>query len=141
MLRNARSRRRLVISLAVLAVMLAVSWWRIRSWVPGPLRFDAEVWRRDNLEALNSGRITSRAATRDRMVKDLLRRYPLKGMTRSAVVALLGEPDASRQAPFEEWDMLYWLGPDVRGLDLDYSWLVLKLDSAGVVSEWKVLCD
>jgi len=55
----------------------------------------------------------------------------------------LGEPDFTRKAPFKEWDMIYWLGPDERGGfgALDLKWLVLKLDSTGKVTECKVAVD
>ena len=77
------------------------------------------------------------------MVKDLLRRYPLVGMTRDLGTALLGEPDDSRAAIFPTWDMVYWLGPDHRGPmgHLDSMWLLIQCGEDGKVSRWQTATD
>jgi hypothetical protein len=58
-------------------------------------------------------------------------------------VKLLGEPDSVKTSPFETWDMIYWLGPDVRDPfgALDYKYLVLRLGPLGVVTEFEVTVD
>jgi len=83
------------------------------------------------------------SATRDRMVADLLKHYPLAEMKRADVVNLLGEPDFTKREPFKDWDMIYWLGPDNRGAfgSLDSKWLVLRLGSNGEITESKVTFD
>jgi hypothetical protein len=75
--------------------------------------------------------------TRYRMHKDLLRRHPLVGMTRSEVTALLGPP--TRTNYFREWDMVYVMGPEP-GFGVDNVWLVLRLADERVV-EHRVVTD
>jgi hypothetical protein len=124
--------------------MIAIACVGYRMWASlRPLAFDSGRWKRDNFDAF-SRRPTKELtlATRDRMVTDLLRRFPLAGMTRREITNLLGQPDFSREAPFADWDMIYWLGPDDRltGM-LDFMYLVLRLDAAGTVQAYKVTCD
>jgi len=77
------------------------------------------------------------------MVADLLRRHPLVGLHVSQVKDLLGEPDVRCKEGFGDWDMGYWLGPDVRGFvgALDFKWLVLRIDTNGNISQCKVITD
>ncbi len=86
--------------------------------------FDSERWKGADL------------STRDRveMVDALLSQHSLKGMSRSAVVELLGEPTPTDK--WEDWDMIYVLGP-TDYMPIDHEWLVIKLDEAGHVSDFK----
>jgi hypothetical protein len=127
-----------VVAVVVTGIALAVG---IAVWSKTErLSFDSAVWKRDSFQAL---RFDRDSATRDRMVDDLLRRYRLTGMQKPEVTTLLGDPDFTNSAPFKDWDMIYWLGPDARGGfgGLDFMWLVLKLDSTGRVTDFKVACD
>lgn len=73
-----------------------------------------------------------RTAVRGCMVDDLLDRYPLRGMTRAQVVALIGEP--TEKEVFQEYDMVYWLGPERGLIGTDSEFLVIRLDANGRVS-------
>jgi hypothetical protein len=110
---------------------------------PNRLSFDPIVWKRDNYQAHAQKKFQLSDATRDRMVADLVNRYQLADMRKTEIVNLLGEPDFRNKEPFKDWDMIYWLGPDERGLAgaLDSKWLVLKLDSTGKVTQYKVAVD
>ncbi len=73
------------------------------------------------------------------MVDDLLRQSRLVGMQRANVLRLLGEP--TRTGYFRQYDLVYWLGPE-RGLfSIDSEWLVMLTDSAGRVTEAKLVTD
>jgi hypothetical protein len=92
-------------------------------------RFDAEEWRAADL------------GTRDRamMVDDLLDRYPLVGRRREEVIALLGPPTPTDK--WEDWQMIYVLGPDSWFMGIDHEWLLLRLDDRGIVAESLVTVD
>ena len=90
--------------------------------------FDADRWRDADL------------GTRERagMVHDLLRKHPLEGMDRPAVIALLGQP-----TPTDKWEgteMIYVLGPD-SGMGIDHEWLLIELDQQDRVSASRVVSD
>jgi hypothetical protein len=104
-------------------------------------RFDAALWQATGWEAFASGRISVSDAPRELMINDLLRRHRLLNMSRAEVQALLGPPDFSRCVPFEDWDLIYWLGPDHRAAPLDFKWLLIRVDRHGKVSEWKLTFD
>jgi len=72
------------------------------------------------------------------MVDELLSQYPLRGVTRSEVVGLLGEPTPTDK--WDEWDMIYVLGP-TDYMPIDHEWLVIKLDERNRVSKYRVVQD
>jgi outer membrane protein assembly factor BamE (lipoprotein component of BamABCDE complex) len=90
--------------------------------------FDAERWKNADL------------TTRERveMVDALQRQHPLKGMTRSEIVRLLGEPTPTDK--WDEWDIIYVLGP-TDYMPIDHEWLVIELDERGRVSRYRVTSD
>jgi hypothetical protein len=67
-------------------------------------------------------------AVRGCMVDDLLDRHDLRGMTSAEVIALIGEPE--RADVFQEYDMVYWLGPERGLIGTDSEYLVMKLDKS-----------
>lgn len=74
------------------------------------------------------------------MVDDLLRQYPLIGMTKDDVTALLGPPTKTHCLQADD-HLVYYLG-DERGLiRIDSEWLVIRLDGGGNVIEYQVLTD
>lgn len=98
----------------------------------GRTSFNSASWQ-------DSTHVFSQDPVRIRMVDDLLKRHELGEMTRTEVVALLGEPDDTSY--FREWDMIYWLGPE-RGLGgIDSEWLVVRLDQDQRVVEYRVVTD
>ena len=108
------------------------------NYLPLPLdrcstrQFDATVWR-DSVQAYGNG------APRGCMVDDLLAHHDLIGHGRAEVVSLLGEPRPTNY--FQEYDLVYWLGPERSVLSLDSEWLVVRLDSAGRVTERRIVTD
>lgn len=93
-------------------------------------RFDPVAWQQ-------KGNLTN--AVRIRMVDDLVKRNPLKGMGRAEVLKLLGEPD--KTVYFKEWDLVYWLGPERSFLPIDSEWLVIRLNKENLVKEYAVVTD
>jgi hypothetical protein len=55
------------------------------------------------------------------------------------VIELLGPPEP--QNGFAGYDMVYVLGPERSFINIDYEWLVIKLDGAGYVSEAAIVTD
>ena len=72
------------------------------------------------------------------MVDTLVVQHPLKGLSRSEVVELLGEPTPTDK--WDDWDMIYVLGP-TEYMPIDHEWLVLNLGEAGRVSDYEVIAD
>jgi hypothetical protein len=68
------------------------------------------------------------------MVYSLLRDHPLKGMDRSAVVALLGEPTHTDDSS----ELIYVLGPGGGLFPIDNEWLLIRLNPQGRVSGYRV---
>lgn len=79
-------------------------------------------------------------STRERveMMDELLSQHPLKGLSRSEVVELLGEPTPTDK--WDHWDMIYVLGP-TEYMPIDHEWLVIKLDETGRVSDFEKTAD
>jgi hypothetical protein len=94
--------------------------------------FSETVW-------MDSTRRQLPEAVRGCVVDDLLRLHDLRGMPRTNVIALLGEPDATPY--FREYDMVYWLGPERGGIQIDSEWLLIRLDSGGRVRERTLATD
>jgi hypothetical protein len=77
------------------------------------------------------------------MVDDLIASGRLDGLTRDAVVSLLGEPlpRGSFPAGAVHTDMHYYLGPE-RGLfRIDSEWLFIDFDDQGVVERYSIYRD
>lgn len=84
--------------------------------VKGPqARFDSLRWR----QAENGN-----SEIRKAMVRDLLRRHKLVGMSRANIDALLGPP--TRTSKFRGYDYVYWLGRDDSYMPIDSSWLGIR---------------
>lgn len=90
--------------------------------------FDSQVWKQGNQDEV-----------RIRMVDCLLRRYNLIGKSRSEVVELIGEPDNTLY--FREYDMVSRLGNERGFIGIDSEWLVLRLDTGQVVTEFRIVRD
>jgi outer membrane protein assembly factor BamE (lipoprotein component of BamABCDE complex) len=91
--------------------------------------FDQTGWKSADLD----GRV------RADMFPDFLDRYPLRGMTRSQVIALLGPP-----TPTDKWagtDMIYVLGSDGSMFPIDNEWLLIKLDRQQRVKSFRRVTD
>jgi hypothetical protein len=121
-----RCRRRIVIATSVLAVVLGTAVWQL--WFPGRA-FVSAVWR--DKTRVDTG---VRLAMADRLVA----RGTLQGKTRQEVVELLGETPPTGY--FQEWDMVYWLGPERGFMGIDSEWLVLQFVD-GRVHEYRIAHD
>ncbi len=79
-------------------------------------------------------------STRERveMVGPLLDQHPLKGLSRTEVIELLGEPTSTDK--WKNWDMIYVLGP-TEYMPIDHEWLVIRLDEEGRVTDYDVTAD
>ena len=73
------------------------------------------------------------------MADDLVNRKMLNGLTRSEVVALLGEPPKTEY--FKEYDLVYLLGQERSILPIDNEWLVLKFGPDGRVKVAIIVTD
>lgn len=73
------------------------------------------------------------------MVEDLLAQEILMGRSRSEVMALLGEPDPPNG--FQEYDLIYILGPERSFISIDYEWLVINFDPQGTVRTARLITD
>ncbi|MFO0773935.1 MAG: hypothetical protein U0172_04625 [Nitrospiraceae bacterium] len=96
------------------------------------IAFDTNVWKA-------KGQATAIWPDRLRMVDDLIANVPLQGRTKENVLALLGPGDLTDY--FQDWDQVYWLGPERGWLRIDSEWLVLRYDSAGHVSDYRLVRD
>jgi hypothetical protein len=92
--------------------------------------FDPVAWR--------SARHTS-DPVRIRMVDDLLHSQGFHGMTRDKVTSLIGEPDDTGY--FQDFDLVYWLGPERGFMGIDSEWLVFKLDGQQKVKNYQIVRD
>jgi hypothetical protein len=97
---------------------------------PGHDRFDSAIWK-------DTVAVYSRLAPRGCMVDDLLAHHKLVGLSRTEVIALLGEDPQSEY--FSDYDFVYWLGPK-RGLTSKESeWLVMRFGESDEVVEAKLV--
>ena len=90
--------------------------------------FDSQTWKQGN-----------QGEVRVRRVDSLLPQHNLIGKSRGEVVALIGEPDNTSY--FREYDMVYRLGMERAFINIDSEWLVLRLDTNQVVTEFRIVRD
>jgi hypothetical protein len=86
--------------------------------------FDSARWKAENRRGAEGRRI--------RMVDDLLRRHHLVGMQRAQLEQLLGVPPPTPY--FQEYEYVYWLGPERGAFSIDSEWLVVRCQEDVVVS-------
>ncbi len=92
--------------------------------------FDGELWR--DPKSIKEG-------VRLAMADGLIARGELRGLTRSAVVELLGEPPPPEY--FRDWDMVYRLGMERSYVSIDSEWLVIQLGPDGRVIDYRLERD
>ena len=115
------------------AVALALILWIGSAFITGRLPFeffDSQRWklveRSDDYSRL-------------RMIEPLIMSGRLDGVTQPEVIALLGPSDDTNY--FNEWDFVYWLGPERSFMSVDSEWLVIKIGPTGRVVEYRVVSD
>lgn len=89
-----------------------------------PISFDSEKWK-------NQVESEANWSVRWDMMNSLRKNYELKGMTKSEVIELLGEPSQKYNSTFS-----YDLGPSKRGIN--YGYLELTFNEKGIVSNFVV---
>lgn len=134
--------RRVLVSSFIFACLLSAGYFGLRALrqtlLPLPLdrceskQFKPTVWQ-------DRSKFHSPAAVRGCMVDDLLKRHTLAGKSRSEVIALLGESDTTDY--FQDYDLVYWLGPERGLMSIDSEWLVLQLNAQGQVSDHRLVTD
>jgi len=74
------------------------------------------------------------------MVDDLIAQRHLDGLSRAQTESLLGPGD--KTGKWADWDLIYWLGPERRGMfRIDSEWLVIRLDASGKVARYRIVGD
>ena len=95
-------------------------------------RFDSSEWK-------NTGDQNQYSYPRLKMADELISSHRLYGKSKEEVIELLGK--ASDEGYFLSYDLVYWLGPERSWISIDSEWLVIKLDHAGRVNEYKLERD
>jgi hypothetical protein len=86
-----------------------------------------------------------RQGARLKMADRLVVRHSLHGKSRAEVLGLLGSPP--KEAYFQEYDLVYWLGRERPPLlsflfvGIDSEWLVVKFGASQRVSKVRILRD
>lgn len=116
--------------LLVCAAILVAGAFAVAVRFPPGRDFDPDAWRQREQAQDHAA-----AGMADRLVAD----STLRGMTRDEIVRMLGEPP--RTSYFEDWDMVYRLGPERGYLGIDSEWLVIRLDAGKRVIEYGIVRD
>jgi len=125
------SRRMTLVGVLVWAVVATVAAIALAKCAPPPGRqFDAVLWQ-------DPARI--QAGIRLEMADRLLADEALIGLTKSQVVAMLGDPPATGY--FRNWDLVYHLGDERSYISIDSEWLVARLGPDGRVVEARIFTD
>lgn len=82
--------------------------------------------------------LNDRDLIKQKMVGDLFDDYQLVGMTRTRIDQLLGVPPKTKY--FQNYDYVYWLGPERNAFGIDSEWLGIKFKN-GVVVKTDMLGD
>jgi hypothetical protein len=97
------------------------------------LPFDGATWQ-------DIKRVEGDDPIRIRMVDDLIRSRRLDRISRTDVEKLLGKPTATNYFK-DQYDMVYWLGPERGFMGIDSEWLAISLDRNGVVRSYNIVHD
>ncbi|HEY4309515.1 MAG TPA: hypothetical protein VGN12_08695 [Pirellulales bacterium] len=114
--------------LLIAGVCLAALAWHV--YQERSEAFNSESWRDP---------IMVERGVRLKMADGLIARGTLHGMSRSAVVEMLGEPPPPEY--FRDWDIVYRLGMERRYMSIDSEWLVIRLGSDGRVIDYRIVRD
>ena len=107
--------------------------WIISAFMTGRLPFkffDSQRWKQVE---------RSDDYSRLRMIESLTLSGRLNRIKRAEVVSLLGPSDDTDY--FNEWDFVYWLGPERSFISLDSEWLVIKIGATGRVVDYRIVSD
>jgi hypothetical protein len=122
------SLKRVAIAIAVVLLIAGSPWLftfglissiEISQWLK-VRKFDAELWKNPQ-----------RKQERVYMVRDLIGKHKLEGMTKAEVLNLLGQADSERDG--DPSSIMYRLGPQRGFIRIDDAWLSLDINSEGLV--------
>lgn len=123
-----------VVILAVLLLLTGVG-LTAGGWFSGnegkAIPFDSATWQ-------DEARVHGEEV-RNHMVADLLADHLKGGLTRDAVLALLGPPTDTPY--FGDHDLVYWLGAEGGYAGIDSRWLVIDFDDAGRLQRAEIVTD
>ena len=117
----------------IAAIGVVLMLWIISAFMTGHLPFkffDSQRWKQVE---------RSDDYSRLRMIESLTLSGRLNGITRTEIVSLLGPSDDTNY--FNEWDFVYWLGPERSFISLDSEWLVIKIGPTGRVVDYRIVSD
>jgi hypothetical protein len=104
--------------LCVLSFSAFYYWFTVGAIDFEPQAFDSTIWK-------NTEPTMSWESVRLKMVDDLIENKIIKGMNKSSIIALIGEPDDTPY--FQNYDMVYYLGRERQAIAIDSEWLVFKI--------------
>lgn len=117
----------------LLAVVMAQDGWEEWQRCRGHRTFDPAAWN-DPAQSLEPPYL------RSCMVDDLLAQGLLLQKTEAEVLALLGPPEPPEHG-FNDYDLVFVVGPERSFISIDYEWLLLNLDDQGRVAEALLMTD
>jgi hypothetical protein len=117
----------------VLGIVIAQDGWEEWQRCRGHRDFDPAVWN-DPTRSLEPPYL------RSCMVDDLLAQGLLLQKTEAEVITLLGTPEPPEHG-FNDYDLVFVLGPERGFISIDYEWLLLNLDDQGRVKEALLMTD
>jgi len=134
------TKRRIVIASSVVSLLLlspylllygSVSYGAVKEHLHR-IPFNSEKWQNHELAEGND-------PIRIRMVDDLIRSKRLNGCSREEVRKILGKRTDTEY--FEDYELVYWLGPERGFMGIDSEWLVISFDDQGIVQSYGVVHD
>jgi hypothetical protein len=134
------TKRRIVIASSIVSLLLlspylllygSVSYGAVREHLHR-IPFDSAKWQ-------NSELVDGNDPIRIRMVDDLMKSRRLDGRSVEEVRKLLGKRTDTDS--FEEYELVYWLGPERGFMGIDSEWLVISFDDKGVVQSYGIKHD
>lgn len=93
----------------------------------------------DKVHWANQKEIYNEPFIRLQMSGDVTRNVLQIGQSKEQVIELLGQPEDTKY--FKDFDLVYWLGQEKGFVSIDSSWLVIKFDGTGSVSDFQILND
>ncbi|HQV04208.1 MULTISPECIES: hypothetical protein [unclassified Novosphingobium] len=127
--RSTSKLRGCVVSIAIMAMAIAILWSFAVGYLPMQ-PFDSGKWK-----AVKSSSDHSRL----RMVEPFLLTHRINGVPKQEIVDLLGPGDETSY--FNDWDAVYWLGPERSFFSLDSEWLVIRFGPDGKVIDHRIVRD
>lgn len=73
------------------------------------------------------------------MINNLLSKHKFIGYKKEYLISLLGEPEVSEN--LNEWDLVYWLGPEQKLISFNDEWLVFKFNKENEVIDYRIITD